>query len=160
MVILSIFQSVEFYVILTVVAAAVVALCARPSSLGPVDTHLLSAWFIPGDPDAEPGICCECLDSGDVLIRRVGLPDMGSNGTAALAITKKSNDLHIIERLTPSPVFVVNGERPEPLTEAVFTLDFLGQGWYHIKYEGSGSRFAAFSLHVRPGIRLCRPLIQ
>lgn len=160
MILLSIFQSVEFYVILTVVAAAVVALCARPSSVGPVETLLLAATLCPGNADAEPAIVCECLASGDVVIRRIGLPDMGSNSSAALAITRKGNDLHIIERLTPGPVPVVNGERPAPVTEADFMLDFLGQGWYHIKYEGNGSRFAAFTLHVRPGIRLQRPLIQ
>ena len=45
--------------------------------------------------------------------------------------------------------------------EAVFVLDFLAPEWYHIQYlnEHDG-RFAAFTLHVRPGIHTTRPFKQ
>ena len=44
---------------------------------------------------------------------------------------------------------------------AVFVLDFFAPEWYHIQYinEHDG-RFAAFTLHVRPGIHTRRPFKQ
>lgn len=160
MIALSIFQSVEFYVILTVVAAAVVALCARPSGRGPVQTHLASGWLTEGAVDKPSSLRIECLDNGDVVVTRQGLTGIYSTGAASLAITRTGNDLRIVERMTPGTPLSVDGEAPVQVREASFHLNFLGRDWYHIKYEAEGSRFAAFSLHVRPGISITRELVQ
>ena len=150
----AVFQSVEFYVILTVAAAAVVAFCTRPSGRGPAQTHLVGGWLTEGAPDVGPQVLVECLENGDVVLTRTGLTDIYATGAASLAITQTGNDIVIKERLTPGAPCGTE------MTTATFTLDFLGQEWYHIKYEGdtSTSLFAAFRLHVRPGIRMMRPL--
>lgn len=163
---LDVFHSVEFYVILTVVAAAILAFCARPSQRGEAETHLL-AGVLSDAPDTEnPSITVECLENGDVTITRHGLRGIYSTGAASLAITQIGTDLKIIERLTPGPRPYPatdddgNVQAPADIVEALFTLNFMGRGWYHIKYEAEGNFFAAFSLHVRPGITIQRSLVQ
>jgi hypothetical protein len=67
----------------------------------------------------------------------------------SLAITQIGFDLNIIER-------VVEGKAVDgtAVHEAVSTLTFMAQDWYHIKYtDEKTGRFAAFTLHVRPGLR-------
>lgn len=146
------FHSTEFFVLLFFVAAAVVGLCARPSRRGEAQTHLVSGWLTEGFADVSgPTIEVECLESGNVQITRTGLEDVHLTGAASLAITQIGFDLSIIER-------TVAGSGPAQ-NEAVFVLNFMGNEWYHIKYvcEHTG-RFTAFSLHVRPGLRMVQPL--
>jgi hypothetical protein len=140
---------VEFYVIMTFVAAAVLALCARPSGRGQALTHLVAGWLAEGDAEATAALYVECLDNGDVLLRRTGLQGVYATGAVSLAITQIGFDLDIKERVTVgSPV---DGTA---VHEAVSTLTFMAQDWYHIKYtDEKTGRFAAFSLHVRPGLR-------
>lgn len=163
---LDILHSVEFYVILTVVAAAVIAVCARPSGRGAVETHLVAGALTEVTTYASPSISIECTDSGDVIITRHGLKDVFTTGAATLAITQKGNDISIIERITAGakPYSKMDEEcRVLPVSEFVdasFVLTFLGREWYHVKYQGEGSRFAAFSLHVRPGIKINKQLVQ
>lgn len=163
---LDILHSVEFYVILTVIAAAVVAVCARPSGHGAVETYLVAGVLTEGDSVAVPEIRIECADSGDVVLKRCGLEGVYTTGAATLAITQKGNDISIIERITAGakPFPKMDDEcRVLPISDfvdATFALTFLGREWYHVKYQAEGSRFAALSLHVRPGITIHKQLLQ
>ena len=169
------FQSTEFFVLLLFVAAAVVAVFARGGSQGAVRTHLLAGWLRDGDVandvsghdddgdasghddtdgrSACPAVLIECLDNGDVRLTRTGVQGVWPTGAVSLAITQKGFDLNIIERITPGAAV------GQPVSAAEFTLKFMGQDWYHIKYTSeSTGRFAAFTLHVRPGIRTTHAL--
>lgn len=144
------FYSLEFYVILTVLAAAVIAFCAKPSRKGSArqffSTAILSAPVEAlGD---EPQIEIFCRDNGSVAIVRRGLEHMYMSGTLALAIEVTGFDVRMTERITPgSPA-------DGTATEGVFLLDFFAPEYYHIQYTADPSnRMAAFTLHVRPGLR-------
>ena len=150
------FHSVEFYVIATVVAAAVLAVCLRPSRKGQAVLHTVAGFLCEGVPEAEPALHVECLESGNVLIRRTGLSGIYATGALSLAVNQIGFDLEIQERLPPGAGF--DGLQ---ISEAVFVLNFLGPDWYHISYTTDPSdRFAAFSLHVRPGLKTTVPLKQ
>lgn len=144
----SFLRSIEFYVIATVVAAAVLALCARPARRAAAKEHRVGGWLVEGDYDTEPSLKISVGADGAVTIRRTGLRDMYDGGSVALMIEQRGFDLDVRE------VRASSGRGIEPCTEAVFVLTFLGAERYHIKYTADpSSRFAAFGLHVRPGIR-------
>lgn len=63
MMLCSISNSVEFYVVLFTVGAAIVALCARPADRGPVVTHLFN-----GSPAPSSG----SMPSPAIFVRRTG----------------------------------------------------------------------------------------
>lgn len=143
--------SIEVLVILTVVAAAVIALCARPGRRGQAQTLFVTGALSQENAPCPPALHITCLDNGNVAIRRTGLEGMCQEGTIALAITKIGFDIEVMERHTPGPGW--------PATEATFTLNFLGREWYHIRWDVEGSqRHASFSLHVRPGLKTTVPL--
>jgi hypothetical protein len=143
------FHSVEFYVIMMFAAAAVIALCARPSQRGAALTHLVAGWLADGDAEAAAALHVECLGNGDVQLRRTGLQGVYATGEVSLAITQIGFDLEIKERIVEGTP--VDGAA---VHEAVSTLTFMAQDWYHIKYvDEKTGRFAAFTLHVRPGLR-------
>lgn len=151
-------HSVEFYVIMTVVAAAVIALCVRPSQRAAAQTHTVGGWLCEGpEAVAQPMLHIECLENGDVLLRRTGVVNVGATGALSLAILQMGFDLEVGERLTPG---ASAAGVPDP-TEAVFILKFLAPEWYHVRYTTDpGDRFAAFALHVRPGLKMTVPLRQ
>lgn len=202
------FRTVEFYVVATVVAAAVIILSTRPSGSKPVQTRFARATFEPDtEPsDAEPSLEVSVRDDGMVVFTRHGLGRIREGTVVALAITVKGFDVTLKERITAA---LPHAERmyarlesqdadasasgvssmcckstaldaPEhkdgiedfdktaasasshPVNmSAVFVLDFFAPEWYHIQYinEHDG-RFAAFTLHVRPGIHTRRPFKQ
>lgn len=154
MILLEVFyRTVEFYVLATFMAAAVLAYCVKPSRRGSAVQRFEQGWLTEGELDAEPALYIVCLDSGGVQIRRTGLPVTGASGAVSLAIEQIGFDLDCKERR-------VDGAGA-PMREAVFVLTFLGSEWYHINYHDEASgRFAAFSLHVRPGIKMRVPLKQ
>lgn len=144
------FHSVEFYVILTVVAAAVVALCARPSRRG--EARQFFATGILSSPvesvGDEPQIEFVCQDDGGVALVRRGLRNVYASGTVALAIEQRGFDVTMRERVT------AGSPADGGVTDALFMFDFFASEWYHIRYESEATgRMAAFSLHVRPGLR-------
>lgn len=148
----SFFNTVEFYVILAVIAAAIVALSARPGSKGPVIEYLLAGELYPAD-DEEPMVQINCLDTGAIAITRFGIAGINENGAISLAITKKGQDLFIEERLTPGSGFGL------PTQVGLFTLKTLPPGRYHVKYNSDKTGlFAAFPLHITPGLRSLHPL--
>lgn len=141
------FNSVEFYVILAVLAAAVVALASRPTSIGPVTEHLL-AGILRGSNLEEPGLDITCRSDGSVCIQRTGVDGLAENGAVSLAVKKKGQDLSIEERVT-----IGRGE-PRGLTEAIFNIDFLPPGRYHVNYNSSDTGlFCVFTLSVIPGLQ-------
>lgn len=202
------FHTVEFYVVATVVAAAVIILSTRPSGTKPVQTRFARATFEPDfEPsDAEPMLEVTVREDGMVVFTRHGLGRVRAGTVVALAITVKGFDVTLKERITAASP---NAERmyarlenqgadtttsctsagdcryvgadaragvaesedsgvPDAVAtnsqsnmSAVFVLDFFAPEWYHIQYinEHDG-RFAAFTLHVRPGIHTRRPFKQ
>ncbi|MDE6491268.1 MAG: hypothetical protein K2L49_08945 [Muribaculaceae bacterium] len=146
------FHSVEFYVIAAVVAAAVIALAARPSQRGTARTWLLYPDPIPGNHEDTPALTVECDDSGDVVVTRSGLPQ--GIGSVSLSVTLIGRDLSIEEQLIPASISV------DPMAGAVVRLDFFGRERYHLSYSSpSQSLFVAMDFTVRPGMRVVKPFI-
>ena len=146
---------IEVYVILAVVAAAVIAAVSRPGGHGAVREHLLSGELLPPMPGAPGDASVEfrCLDSGQVVLLRHGLTDVYADGAVSLAIKVKGFDIEIEERITPG------SPGCQPVADAMFALDFLAPEHYHVKYNSDRTGlFAAFTLHVRPGIVAVRVL--
>lgn len=156
------FHTVEFYVILLVVAAFCIGLLAVPSGVGPVETEFANGLlsFTPeGEADATPRIEILCQEDGSVKLMRYGLPaDLDSAATVALAMTRKGFDISIEERITPSSLPLLASET-EAVNTATFHLPILARERYHIKYNSdSTSSFTTLTLHNRPGLRTIRLL--
>lgn len=150
---LSIFQTVEFYVITCVIAAAVVALSAMPRRSRTARLYAFDADLMPGDPEVEPQLVFRVMRDGRVELRRTGLAGVGDEGAATLEVEVAGFDVVMNERLRPG--------RGPAVGEAVWTMDFFGCEYYHIRYRSeSTGRFAALTLHARPGICVEKPLIQ
>ena len=160
-----IFQSVEFYIIATLLAAMTVALCARGDSRGPV-REILAAGVITreSDGDAEQGdghrpeIEFICLEDGSVILRRHGIRGVTASGAVSLAMELKGFELKIRERS--------GAGRPdsEPIDTASFILDFMAREHYFISYtsdltDASTSLTTSLTLSNRPGNRVVRRLI-
>lgn len=153
MIIAGIFQAVEFYVIVSVVAAAVVAISAMPRRTRQARNYSFDADLMPGDPDAEPHLIFRVMRDGRVELRRTGLSGVGDEGAAVIDVEVAGFDVTINERLRPG--------RGPAVGEAVWVMDFFGQEYYHIRYHSDQTaRFASLTLHARPGITVDKPLIQ
>lgn len=152
---MSFFQSIEFFVISTMVAAGAVALVALPRRSGPGRQHLLKGELIAqeGDADNDPRIDIQVDRRGRVHIVRRGLSGIiRDTGAVSLAVNVIGFDITIQERLTP-------GSGPANVEAAFFTLDFLGRERYHIRYDCDELNiFTAFTLNVEPGIAFTRQL--
>ena len=146
-------HSVEFYVIMTVVAAGLLAICLKPSDRGAVVTRTVSGWICEGDPEGShdsPRLEIECLPNGNVIFRRTDVTGLGDTGAMTLQVTQKGFDLEIMEHLTEGR----RSTATPPVQDAVFIFNFMGPEYYHIRWTSHiGDRFAAFTLHVRPGIK-------
>ena len=144
--------SVEFYVYATLVAAAIVAFLARPSSRGEARQHLLAgelsnasnrSWS--DSNSAQPAISLIVHDDGAVVRFRHGIEGVSSSGAVSLAITVIGFDITIEERIVPG------NNLDDPIDTATFVLDFLAPDRYHLKYNSSAtSSFVATTLLVRP----------
>ena len=153
MIFTSIFNTVEFYVIASVIAAAVVALSAMPRRTREARQFTLDADLMPGDPDEDPMLHFRVRPDGRVELRRTGLAGVGDEGAAVLEIEVAGFDVVMNERLRPG--------RGAAVGQAVWTMDFFGREYYHISYRSdSTGRFASLTLHVRPGIEVTKPLAQ
>lgn len=141
----SFFSSTEFYVIASVAAAAVVALCVKPQPRGEAIERLLAGTLCDvSDPDLRPRITLACSSDGRVMLTRSGLHGLTTHGAVSLAATRIGSDITIEERITPSP-------GGEPVDTALFTLDFLTPGRYHIRYNSDATGlFAAFTFTSGP----------
>lgn len=148
---LSIFQSVEFYVISVVVAAAIVAILGRKPSGGPVRQYLIPGVIsMEDDGEAKASIEFVCGDDGAVVLRRRGLRGVREDGAVSVAVDVKGFDITVRER-------VVAGREPwNPVDTASFVLDFMGREHYFISYitdttPSESGLFASLTLNNRPG---------
>lgn len=148
------FHSTEFYVILFVVAAAVVGIFARPGNRGAAVTNLI-AGDLSVTPDTTPRVEIDCGDDGTVTLRRYGVEGINTSGAVSIAVTLIGFDISIEERL-------VEGQPGDPdINTATFKLDFLGHEHYHMKYNSqASSRFMAATISNRPGFHSVKPLIH
>lgn len=154
MIVMAIFQTVEFYVVMTLLAAAVVGLCVRPSGRGEAETIFVPGMLEGGavGGNGVPRIIVEVGDDLMVRIRRYGLEGATMESRVTLAITKIGFDIAIKERRADVPA----GEEADM---AIFQLDFLGAERYHVSYEVEETNlFASMTLAVKPGIRIEREL--
>ena len=150
-----ILSSVEIYVLLSLLAAAVLALCMKPSQKGEAISHLLAGTlcqFEECEIDS-PIIDFECLESGNVLLTRRGLQKLTESSAVSLAITVIGFDVTIQERI------VIGSGSGEPINTALFTLDFIGAERYHIHYISEPTSSAAsLTLNNRPEMHVSRQL--
>lgn len=150
---IDILGSVEFYVYATVVAAAIVAYLARPSSRGEARQYLLAGELSNVSnrtwtdlPTLPPSISIIVREDGAVVLFRHGVEGVSTSGAVSLAITVIGYDITIEERIVPG------NNLDDPIDTATFVLDFLAPDRYHLKYNSSAtSRFATATLLVRPG---------
>ena len=145
--------SPQFYVILTVVAAAVVAAIAHPGSTKPVVERLLAGDI--SEDDDSPGQCVSLrvYDDGNIALTRHGVEGVSEDGAVSLAVTVKGSDITIEERIVPGRL------RPMEATRADFLIDFLPYGRYHILYNSQPTgQFVAFPFTHRPSMRVTKPL--
>lgn len=157
MAICSIFQSVEFYVISSVIAAAVVALLGKNSSPGPARQYLLAGVITKEDEEFEPSVEFICCEDGSVILRRRGISGINTSGAVSLAIEVVGFDVKKMERVVEGKV------ESEHINTASFILDFLGREHYFISYESpvttnSSSLFMSLTLNNREGNRIVKKL--
>lgn len=152
MVLLGIFQTIEFYIITAFLAAAVVAFAAMPSKRGAARTFFFPCNLRTDAAPSEPGIVALVNDRGALEIHRFGIDGLATDGFCSLAVTIIGFDVTIEERLTP-------GRGSEYATAAYAELDCFGAERYHFNYRSDAiGRSAAFSLNIRPGNRVERLL--
>lgn len=146
-------MSIEFYVIISFVAAAVIAAAARPARRRAVRNFFYPATIASGDALAAPAIELRVLDDGTVRLRREGIQGLRADGSLCMAVAVSGFDVSIEERLSP-------GRSGEPATAAEVILDCFGPECYHISYRcpHAGGPSTALQLNIRPGNRISRPL--
>ncbi len=169
---MSFFQSTEFYVILFIAAAAIVAFTAIPRGRGAIREFLLGAQLIADDEpisDAmlpsgrigRPAIEVVCLDDGNVSLIRHGLQGMTTDGAVSAKVEVNGFNITVYERIVAphrqGNVNVSSDSFAEPVSTAVFTIDFLASERYYLRYESelsSSSATLAFrnvpGYHPRP----------
>lgn len=147
--------SIEFYVVAVFVAAAIVGLAALPARKGPVQTFLYGGTIAEDDSgDTDPSITLRVLDNGRLHVTRHALTGVGADGAYSLAVKVSGFDVTIEERTVAgriAPVQTMTGEA---------TVDCLALERYHFQYRCEAlGRSAAFSLNLRPGNTIARPLV-
>lgn len=144
------YQSVEFYVITAVIAAAVIAMAARPPRGGAAVTRLLRA--IPGpQEDPTPQLRISVDDHANLIIHRTGLPPAVA---VNMEITLTGHDISITEHLMPAADGI---ESPS----ASIIIDFVGRDRYHLSYDApQQSLFTALSFTITPGLNITKPFQQ
>lgn len=153
MALLSIFQTVEFYVITAFIAAAVVGAAAMPSRKGAARTFLTGGTLRDDAEMSQPGIVAIVNDRGNLEIHRFGLEGVDMSGAYSLAITIIGFDVTIEERL------VAGRHHEGPATAAMAVSDCFGAERYHFLYRSDATgRNCAFTLNIRPGNRIERLL--
>lgn len=125
-----ILSSVEIYVLLALLAAAVLAFCMKPSRKGEAVTHMLAGTlcFIDDVPADSATIDFECLESGNVLLTRRGFTNLTQNSSVSIVINVIGFDVKIEERV------VLGDNSGQAINAALFTLEFMAQERYHIHY--------------------------
>lgn len=167
MIVAGFFQSVDFFVMAAVVAAAIIAYMCLPKKHGEARTYTIAGNLgnigtseIPATAasasDHEAGwLLVECRDDGSVVFTRTGISGITTSGAVSAAAVVTGLDLVIQERRSP-------GYSSDPeCTSASFLFDFLAPDWYHVRYENSDlGEFCSFQFHVKPGVKLRRRIKQ
>lgn len=136
------FHTTEFYVILFVAAASVVALMVKPKNHMEATEYLIAGDLEADEDDARVDI--DCRDDGTVILSRSGIEGVGQSGAVSVKVEVKGYDVTVYERLTLST-------DTETVT-ARFVLDFLAHERYYIRYESEAtSTSASFSFQNEPG---------
>lgn len=155
---MSFFHSTEFYVILFIAAAAIVAFAAIPRGHDAVREFLLGSQLIADDVPASeeqfpsgrivhPAIEVVCRDDGNVSLIRHGLQDMTTEGAVSAKVEVNGFNITVYERIVVprqhSNVSLSSGTFAEPASTAIFTLDFLATERYYLRYESEMSSSSA-----------------
>lgn len=147
-----IFQSVEFYVIATLVAALVAGVALRPTARGAVREYLVpSVLSLSGD--GTPAVTATVGDDGVLSLRRTAIPPVTATGAVSARVTVNGPDIKVEERVVYGRV------AGEEVDTATITLEYLAAGRYHLQYisEATGLS-AAMTVNIRPGYRVSRRL--
>lgn len=174
MILMSMFQSVEFYVIAAVIAAAIVAYSAKNGAHGPACQYLIAGVLTKEDKHISPMIELICNEDGSVLLRRYGVEGVTLSGAVSLAVTVVGFDVKIKERIVegqPGPTMesttmrddirlsYQDGDDDEMIDTASFLLDFMAQERYFLSYTSETTGlFAATPLKNRPGNHLIKTM--
>lgn len=154
MLVVDIFHSTEFYVIMAVLAAAILGLCVRPSQKGPARSFFYASTLVTTSGEESQAVSLHCLDNGSVELIRTGLRGhVDTAGAVSLAVTVIGFDVRIMEKITPT-----GPQAGDPVDVAIFIMDCFAPEHYHLHYTASDGSVCAFTLHNRPGIRVSRPV--
>ena len=155
MILAGFFQTVEFFVIAALSAAAIVAYLCMPKSRGEAVVHTVAGELSAGDggDGEEPELLVEVRDDGAVVLTRSGIEGITASGAVSVAATVCGFDMNVEERRMRG---FSNDAR---IDKARFVLDFMAPEWYHVRYANSDTgEFCSFRLHVKPGIKMRRRL--
>ncbi len=166
------FHSTEFYIILFIAAAAIVAFAAIPHGHGAVREFLLGGRLIADDEPvsdallpsgriSHPAIEVVCGDDGVVSLIRHGLAGVDTDGAVSAKVEVNGFNITVYERIAQGQrhtnVSTTSDRFASPVSTAVFTLDFLASERYYLRYESelsSSSATLAFrnipGYHPRP----------
>ena len=148
MILAGFFQTVEFFVIAALSAAAIVAYMCMPKSRGEAVVHTVAGELSAGDggDGEEPELLVE-------VRTRSGIEGITASGAVSVAATVCGFDMNVEERRMRG---FSNDAR---IDKARFVLDFMAPEWYHVRYANSDTgEFCSFRLHVKPGIKMRRRL--
>lgn len=157
MILLSIFQTVEFYVISATMAAAVIAAASLPSRRGAARTFLYAGELMApisqvGERGGQ-GITVTIDENCRMHIHRFGLEGICESGAYSLSVKIFGFDVEINERLTPGR------HGGEEMTQAEAVIDCFGRERYHFQYKSEATnRSCAFTLNIAAGNTINRPL--
>ncbi len=146
MILAGFFQTVEFFVIAALSAAAIVAYMCMPKSRGEAVVHTVAGELSAGDggDGEEPELLVEVRDDGAVVLTRSGIEGITASGAVSVAATVCGFDMNVEDAR---------------IDKARFVLDFMAPEWYHVRYANSDTgEFCSFRLHVKPGIKMRRRL--
>lgn len=157
---LSIFQTVEFYVIAAVAAASVIAAAALPPRRGPVRSFLYAGTLETDAPPGEPqAIEATVGDDGYLCLRRTGLAGLTDTGAWSLAVQISGFDVTVNERITAGRRRPADEDPPLPVGAAHARLDCFGRERYHFRFVSDATgRSCNFTMTVAPGARLRKAL--
>ncbi|MDD6890160.1 MAG: hypothetical protein PUD39_07875 [Bacteroidales bacterium] len=143
---MSFFHTTEFYIILFLVAVAIVAMIAKPASAVEAMEYLVGGVLSAEGGDGTPSISVDCDESGCVWLRRSGITGVDITGAVSAKVVVKGSNITVYERLTAGRY----GD--DPVDTALFSLDMLKSDRYWLRYESESTNSAAtLSFRNTPG---------
>lgn len=138
-----------FYVLLFVLAAAVVYLLARPRQCSPAIQSLAAGCLVCGPVSDVQRLAVSVGDDGTVHLQRSGVEGLTLSGALSIAVERRGRDIVVKERLSPGYA------ADAPADGASFILPGLPPGRYHVNWSNPDTGWwVAFGLSVRPGMHL------